>query len=67
MYISIIYFLIGFIFMFIWWEIDYKYEYEYHKLTKGVDDPIIVIYLLCLVCFWPIKLIKNLITNKSIF
>ena len=41
----------------IWWDKEYKAEYEYEK-SKGTEDEGAVLFVLsCLVIFWPLKLL----------
>lgn len=55
--ITFIYLLIGMVLTTIWWEKEYKAEYEYEK-SKGTEDEGAVLFVLsCLVIFWPLKLL----------
>lgn len=59
-FIVIGYFLVGIMLTFIWWHDEYKPEYELAKeLNEGAEEPIVVLFLLGLVFFWPFKVVKN--------
>ena len=59
-FIAIGYFLVGIILTFIWWYDEYEPEYELAKeLNEGAEEPIVVLFLLGLVFFWPFKAVKN--------
>lgn len=53
------YLIVGFIMAFIWWNNEYKAEYEYEKENGNAEDSMAVILLLLFTCFWPVKLVKN--------
>lgn len=61
--IVIVYFTIGFVLTLIWWNDAYKVEYEYYKAIGEVDESMVVLLLLGLFFFWPIKVIKDLIES----
>ena len=53
------YLIVGFIMAFVWWNDEYKAEYEYEKENGDAEDSMTVILLLLFICFWPFKLVKN--------
>jgi hypothetical protein len=53
------YLAIGIIMAFIWWNDEYKAEYEYEKENGDTEDSMAIILLLLFTCFWPFKLVKN--------
>ena len=57
--ILIAYFVIGLVLALVWWNDEYKPEYEYEKNTDEVKEPMAVLLIAFLMFFWPIKLIKN--------
>jgi hypothetical protein len=44
---------------FIWWHDEYEPEYELEMENDGVEEPMVVLFLACLVFFWPLKVVKN--------
>lgn len=58
-YITIGYFLVGIILTFIWWYNEYEPEYELEREKEGVEEPMAVLFLVCLVLFWPFKAVKK--------
>ena len=42
-----------------WWNDEYKPEYEYEKDTDEVEESMAVLLIVLLMFFWPVKLIKN--------
>ena len=57
--ILIAYFVIGLVLALMWWNDEYKPEYEYEKDTDEVEEPMAVLLIVFLMFFWPVKLIKN--------
>ena len=57
--ILIAYFVIGLVLALVWWNDEYKPEYEYEKNTDEVEESMAVLLIVFLMFFWPIKLIKN--------
>ena len=57
--ILIAYFVIGLVLALVWWNDEYKPEYEYEKDTDEVEEPMAVLIIVFLMFFWPVKLIKN--------
>ena len=56
----IAYFIIGFILAFIWWNDEYRPEYEYEEHDGEEPEKSMAIILLALLfVFWPVKLVKN--------
>jgi formate hydrogenlyase subunit 3/multisubunit Na+/H+ antiporter MnhD subunit len=54
------YLIVGIILTFIWWYDEYKPEYELVKeLNEGSEEPMVVLFLICLAFFWPFKVVKN--------
>lgn len=62
--ILLLYFVIGIILAFVWWNDEYKPETEVED--EDVESSMVCIFLLFLVVFWPIKLVKNWIENFMI-
>lgn len=63
--ITILYFVIGWCLMTYWWWYEGLCD-EYEKAknsAEGVERGMASIYLLCLIWFWPIKIIYELIKN----
>lgn len=44
---------------FIWWNDEYKAEYEYEKENGNAEDSMAVLLLLLFICFWSFKAVKN--------
>jgi hypothetical protein len=44
---------------FIWWNDEYKAEYEYEKANGNAEDSMAILLLLLFTCFWPFKVVKN--------
>lgn len=57
--VTIVYFAIGLVLTLMWWNDEYKAEYEYERSEGEVEEPMAVLLLLGLFLFWPIKLFKN--------
>ena len=57
--ILIAYFVIGLVLALVWWNDEYKPEYEYEKDTDEVEESMAVLLIVLLMFFWPVKLIKN--------
>ena len=57
--ILIAYFVIGLVLALVWWNDEYKPEYEYEKDTDEVEESMAVLFIVLLIFFWPVKLIKN--------
>jgi hypothetical protein len=57
--ITILYFAIGTSLAFMWWNDEYKAEYEYEKAEGDVEEPMAEILILSIIALWPIKVIKN--------
>jgi hypothetical protein len=57
--ILIAYFIIGLVLALVWWNDEYKPEYEYEKDIDEVEEPMAVLLIVFLMFFWPVKLIKN--------
>ena len=57
--ILIAYFVMGLVLALMWWNDEYKPEYEYEKDTDEVEESMAVLLIVFLMFFWPIKLIKN--------
>jgi len=58
-FIVVGYFLVGIILTFIWWYNEYNSEYELEREEEGVEEPMAVLLLACLVLFWPFKAVKK--------
>jgi hypothetical protein len=57
--ILIAYFVIGLVLALVWWNDEYKPEYEYEKDADEVEESMAVLLIVFLMFFWPVKLIKN--------
>jgi len=57
--ILIAYFIIGLVLALVWWNDEYKPEYEYEKDIDEVEEPMAILLIVFLMFFWPVKLIKN--------
>ena len=57
--ILIAYFVIGLALALMWWNDEYKPEYEYEKDTDEVEESMAVLLIVFLMFFWPVKFIKN--------
>lgn len=59
----VIYFALGFLYtIYWWWYGGLKEEYDKEKVSDtGVDNAMTCLYLLSLVCFWPLVLIKKFV------
>lgn len=62
----IVYFVLGLVLAFYWYERDYSKKYEELEKEEGVEKGMVNIFLLFLWAFWPINMIKNLIKYKKI-
>lgn len=62
----IVYFVLGLVLAFYWYERDYSKKYEELEKEEGVEKGMVNIFLLFLWVFWPINMIKNLIKYKKI-
>ena len=59
-YFTIGYIIVGLILTYIWWEDEYKPQYEEMKDNdEEVEEPMAVLLLLLLVFGWPIKVVLN--------
>lgn len=64
---AFIYFLIGCLLTYYWWTKLYSEKYEITKANNNVEEPMVHIFLILLIFFWPIKLfyqLFKLLTNK---
>jgi hypothetical protein len=62
----IVYFVIGILLMFYWWDKHYEKIYnEAKESEEGVDESMSVIFLTILTVFWPIVLIRKLIKRYT--
>ena len=57
----LVYFVVGLILSLVWWEQEYKVEYEYEKEYGEVESGMAILHMTWLMIFWPIKLLKNYI------
>jgi hypothetical protein len=58
----IVYFVVGILLTFYWWDKHYEKIYnEAKESEEGVDESMSVIFLTILTVFWPIVLIRKLI------
>ena len=62
--ITILYFAIGASLAFMWWNDEYKAEYEYEKECGEAEDPMAILLLLFFIFFWPFKAVKNYFGNE---
>lgn len=62
----IVYFVLGLVLAFYWYERDYSKKYEELEQGEGVENGMVNIFLLFLWAFWPINMIKNIIKYKKI-
>ena len=62
----IIYYAIGCILTIYWYKREYSKKYKEAEKNKNVEIGMMELFLLLLIFFWPIKVIKNLIIKKSI-
>lgn len=59
-YFLIGYFIVGVMLTYMWWEDEYKPQYEEAKENgDDVEEPMAVLLLLFLVFGWPIKALLN--------
>ena len=59
--IAIIYIVIGIILMLYWWNNDYALDYALAKAKGEAQDSSICLLMLCMITFWPLKLIHKII------
>lgn len=57
--ITILYFVIGTSLAFMWWNDEYKAEYEYAKECGEAEDHMAILLLLLFIFFWPFKAVVN--------
>ena len=57
--VTIVYFAVGLVLTLMWWNDEYKAEYEYEREEGEVEEPMAILLLVGLLFFWPIKLVKN--------
>ena len=62
--ITILYFVIGTSLAFMWWNDEYKAEYEYAKEYDEAEDPMAILLLLLFIFFWPFKAVRNCFDNE---
>lgn len=62
--ITILYFAIGTLLAFMWWNDEYKAEYEYAKECGEAEDPMAILLLLLFIFFWPFKSVRNCFDNE---
>jgi len=62
--ITILYFAIGTSLAFMWWNDEYKAEYEYAKECGDESDAMATLLLMLFIFFWPLKFIKNYFANE---
>ena len=62
--ITILYFAIGISLAFMWWNDEYKAEYEYAKECGEAEDAMVMLLLMLFIFFWPLKFIKNCFDNE---
>lgn len=61
------YMLAGIALTMYWWNTEYEKTYQEAKTRgEGTEDAMANIFMICLIVFWPIKLIKNLIVKHTI-
>ncbi len=58
-FIVIGYFVVGVILAYVWWNDEYKVDYEVAKDVGEVENSMAVLLLAGLTIFWPFKLLKN--------
>lgn len=59
----IAYLVVGVVLAFVWWINEYKVEAENEDPEEEIESSMACIFLLLLVMFWPIKLVKNWMEN----
>lgn len=64
--ISVIYFIIGFALSIYWFNKDYAKSYNAAVAEGDVEKGMSSIFLVVLMLFWPIKLVKNIIKRHRI-
>ena len=59
------YFAVGLALSLIWWHSEYESEYEKDDYDDNieVEEPMIALFILAMMVFWPIKLVKNYIED----
>jgi hypothetical protein len=62
--IIVLYFAMGILLAFIWWNDEYKAEYEYEKAEGDMEEPMTKILILALIVLWPVKAIKNCLDHE---
>jgi len=62
--ITILYFAIGTLLAFMWWNDEYKAEYECAKEYGEGEDAMATLLLMLFIFFWPLKFIKNCFDNE---
>ena len=62
--ITILYLAIGTLLAFMWWNDEYKAEYEYAKGCGETEDAMVTLLLIFFIFFWPLKFIINCFDNE---
>ena len=57
----VIYFAIGFVCSLMWWNDEYKADYELARKNGSVETSMASLLLLMMTVFWPLKAIMNCI------
>ena len=63
--ITILYFAIGMPLAFMWWNDEYKAEYEYAKERGDASDAMATLLLMLFIFFWPFKAVRNCFDNEQ--
>jgi uncharacterized membrane protein YphA (DoxX/SURF4 family) len=62
----VVYFIVGVILALYWFKTDYAESYK-SSVENGTEEKgMTCIFLLLLIIFWPIKLVRNLIKKRRI-
>lgn len=62
-YIIIVYFAVGVILSFMWWNDEYDADYELAKKNGTAESSMASLLLLMMAVFWPLKAIINVING----